>query len=150
VTATSLPFRVAYALLAFPLAAGAGFYGCILLWPRAAALLHGPDPGLDWYGMFIGSLTVGLGLGFAAALVALTMPWRRQRRRSGRGTRAVISCAVVLAATLAFTGGEHTLLFDLGFAAWLAYALTFTFVRYGVLDGVSERARRRRARAEGA
>ena len=45
-----------------------------------------------------------------------------------------LSGAFVVLASSAFADLGHPLLVDLAFAAWLAYTVTFTFVRYGVLD----------------
>jgi len=45
-----------------------------------------------------------------------------------------LSGVFVVVAAAVFADLGHTLLVDFAFAAWLAYTVTFTFVRYGVLD----------------
>ncbi len=125
-----LPARIGYAVVAFPVVGAAAFYACTWLWPRIA----GADLGTEGYGIFAGSLGVGAVCGLTASLLALTLPWRRRKRRSGRTRRTVIAGVVVVLASLGFAGTGHELIYDLMFAAWLAYAMAFTYVRYGVRD----------------
>lgn len=132
--ALGLPARIGYALAALAVGAAAGFYGSIWLLPKLVKLLQGPDAGVDEFVLFQGALGIGTGLAFSAALVALTLPWKRRRRRSGRQRRIVVSGVFVVLASLSFASQGHALMYDLAFAAWLAYAMAYTFVRYGVLD----------------
>jgi hypothetical protein len=141
--ALGLPARIGYALVALAVGAAVGFYGSIWLLPKLVKLLQGPDAGLDEFLLFQGALGVGTGLAFSAALVALTLPWKRHRRRSGRQRRIVVSGVFVVLASLSFASQGHALTYDLAFAVWLAYAMAYTFVRYGVLDSA------RRASYEG-
>jgi hypothetical protein len=127
---TGLPARIGYAVVAFPAVGAAAFYASTWLWPKFA----GADLGTEGYGIFAGSLGVGAVFGLTAFLLALTLPWRRRRRRSGRTRRIVVACVVVVLASLGFAGLGHELIYDLMFAAWLAYAMAFTYVRYGVRD----------------
>ena len=87
----------------------------------------------DGYGLFRTALGIALGLGLTAALVGLTLPWKRRKRR-GRGRRIVIASVIVVLLSVAFASQQHKVIYDLLFAAWLAYALAFTYVRFGVLD----------------
>jgi hypothetical protein len=132
--AVSLPARIGYAIVALALGAVAGFYGSLWLLPKLVKLLQGPDEALDDFLLFQGALGVATGLAFTSALVALTLPWKRRRRRSGRQGRMIVSGVFVVVASLSFAGQGHALIYDLAFAAWLAYALAYTFVRYGIVD----------------
>jgi hypothetical protein len=127
---TGLPARIGYAVVAFPVVGAAAFYTSTWLWPKIA----GADLGIEGYGIFAGSLGVGAVFGLTAFLLALTLPWTRRRRRGGRTRRVVVACVVVVLASLGFAGLGHQLIYDLLFAAWLAYAMAFTYVRYGVRD----------------
>jgi hypothetical protein len=132
--AVGLPARIGYAIVALPAGGAAGFYSTVWLLPKLERYLLGGDPGIDEYRLFLAAVGVGAGLAFTAFLIALTLPWKRRRRRGGRGWRIVASCVVVLLASLAFAGQGHALIYDLAFAGWLAYVTAYTFVRYGVLD----------------
>ena len=129
-----LPARIGYAVVALAGGGAAGFYSSIFLLPRVESFLQSGDSGGDGFDMFKTALLVGVGLAFTASLIALTMPWRRRRKRRGRTGRMVISCVAVVLASLGFAGQGHAVVYDLVFAAWLAYAMAFTFVRYGVID----------------
>jgi peptidoglycan/LPS O-acetylase OafA/YrhL len=128
--AVGLPARLAYAVAALAAAGVAGFYASIWLLPKVVAQSADDD---DGYGLFRAALGIALGLGVTAALVALTLPWKRRKRR-GRGRRIAIASVVVVLLSVAFASQRHRVVYDLLFAAWLAYALAFTYVRYGVLD----------------
>ena len=129
-----MPARIAYALVALPIGGAVGFYGGIWVLPRLVSFFQGSDWNIDDYLLFELALGLGTGLAFTASLIALTLPWKRRRRRGGRRTRIAISCVLVVMASLSFARQAHTLLYDLIFAAWLAYTMAFTFVRYGILD----------------
>ena len=132
--AVSLPARIGYAIVALALGAAAGFYGSLWLLPKLVKLLQGPDAALDDFLLFQGALGVATGLAFTAALVALTLPWKRRRRRSGRQGRMIVAGVFVVLVSLSFASQGHALIYDLAFAAWLAYAMAYTFVRYGIVD----------------
>ena len=134
--AVGLPARVAYCLAAMPVAGAAGFYAGIWALPKLAKTFPGPEARVEDYGLFLGAIAVGAGLAFALSMVALTLPWKRRRRRTGRGVRVTISCVLVVLASLVFADRGHAVVYDLAFAAWMAYVLAFTVVRYGVLDRV--------------
>ena len=129
-SAENLPTRIGYAAVAFLAVAAAGFYATIWLAPRFTR----PTTDDDGYELFRTAIGVAVAVGFSAALAGLTLPWKRRKRRSGRGRRIAISCVIVVALSVAFASQDHALLFDLLFAAWLAYMLAFTYVRYGLLD----------------
>jgi hypothetical protein len=130
--------------MALPLGGTVGFYAVMLL-PKLAAIypkldsnlaayLPKLDPGGDGYGIFKFALWVGGVVAFTACLMALTLPWRRRRKRRGRALRIALSCVLVVVASAGFADVVHALIYDLVFAAWLAYVMAYTFVRYGVLD----------------
>jgi Kef-type K+ transport system membrane component KefB len=133
--AVGLPARVGYAVASLAAVGAAGFYASIWLLPKVASQAADDD---DGYGIFRAALGIAIALGFTAALVGLTLPWKR-RRRHGRGQRIAISGVIVVLVSVGFASQEHSVLFDLLFAAWLAYVLAYTYVRYGVLDKASSR-----------
>jgi hypothetical protein len=133
-SAVGLPARICYAIVALPAGGAAGFYSVIWLLPKLADLLQQPDLGLENYTMFASALFFGGAVALTASLVALTLPWKRRRKHRGRELRIVLSSIFVVLASAAFSGLGNALIVDLAFAGWLAYTVTFTIVRYGVLD----------------
>jgi hypothetical protein len=129
-----LAARVVYAAIALPAGGAAGFYACVRLLPKLAPMLGLPSPEADSEALFQLALSVGAGVALTAFLCALTLPWKRRRQRHGRGTRIFVTCVLVVGASLAFAGLGHRLIYDLLFAAWLAYLFALTYVRYGVVD----------------
>ena len=132
--ATGLPARIVYAALGLVAGGAAGFYATMWLMPKLILHFWGADADVDVYGVFNSALGVGAGSAFTLFLVALTLPGKRHRRRSGRGGRVMVSCIFVVLASLAFAGLGHRLIYDLAFAAWLAYGTAYTYVRYGIID----------------
>ena len=128
--AVGLPARIGYAVAALAAAGAAGFYASIWLLPKFVSQVAEDD---DGYGLFRMALCIALVLGATAALVGLTLPWKRRKRR-GRGRRIVAASVIVVLLSVAFASQGHKILYDLLFAAWLAYVLAFTYVRHGVLD----------------
>ena len=112
----------------------AGFYPVVLLGPKIEVLFRIPDTGLEGFDVFQIAVCAGAALAYTAALIGLTLPWLRLRKRRGRSLRMAVAGVFVVLASAAFANGGHRLLYDLGFAVWLGYTTTFTFVRYGVLD----------------
>jgi len=143
-SAVSLPARLAYAMVALPLGGAAGFYSSMAVLPKLAVVQSQLTSDIDGYGVFKASVSVGAAVAFTAALYALTLPWRRHRKRSGRPARTVIAGVLVVVASAGFAAQGHALIYDLVFAGWLTYTMAFTFVRYGVLD----QARRTRPNAD--
>jgi hypothetical protein len=143
--AISLQARLMYAVVAVPLGGAVGFYLSIYLLPKLSVVLTFIDTGSDGRELFEIALGVGTLLAFTAAMVALTLPWKRHRKRRGRTGRIGVTCAVVVLASVSFAAEVHSLVYDLVFAAWLAYVMSYTFVRYGVVD----QQRRRSAAATG-
>ncbi len=135
-TPIGLPARIAYAVGAFPVAAGSCFYLTAPLFLKYVLPYDTLEPGMDGYRAFVLALATGLALGFTAFLFALTLPRIRSRTRRGRPLRAGLSAAFVLVATLTVASQTHAVMYDLGMAVWLALTLTVTFVRYGVADPV--------------
>jgi hypothetical protein len=134
--ASGLPARISYFVVALPLGGAAGFYSSMWLLPKLAGRYPQLDTGVNGEGFFYLSLGLGAALAFSASLLALTLPWSRHRKRRGRPWRITFSCVVVVVASAAFAAEVHGLGYDLAFAAWLAYTMAYTFVRYGVIDQV--------------
>ena len=145
-SASSLFARILYAAVAIPAAGAVGFYASLVLLPKVAQIPGYRFAVMDEQQIFLAAIGVGALLAFPASLLALTMPWRRHRKRRGRVVRAILSAVLVLGVTLSFAQRGHAIAADLALATWLAYTITFTFVRYGVLD----RARRKRDRSASA
>jgi hypothetical protein len=137
--AMGLGGRIVYALVVAALAGAGGFYGCMLLFRMMWVQLE--YPAADGAGGF--SFAIGLGalLAFTGSLIALTQPGRRRRKRRGRLARAIVSSVIVLLGSIVFAAEGHAVVLDLALPVWLAYTLTFTFVRYGVLDQSSREQR---------
>jgi uncharacterized membrane protein YfcA len=133
-TARGLPARIGYTVAALPLGGAAGFYSSIWLLPKLAGSYPQLDPGVDGRAFFDLALGVGAAMAFSAALLALTLPWSRHRKRRGRSWRITLSCVVVAVGSAAFSAEVHGLVYDLIFAVWMAYTVAYTFVRYGVVD----------------
>ena len=129
--AIALPARIGYAVGALVVAGTAGFYGSMWLLPKLVSDTGGDD---DGYGIFRAAVGIGLAMGFSGALLGLTLPWKRRRRKSGRGRRIAISFLFVVGLSVGFASQQHLLLLDLLFAVWIAYTLAYTYVRYGVRD----------------
>jgi len=132
----SLPVRMVYTAIALPVGGAAGFYSCILLLPKLALYFPQLDGDVDGFGMFKIALGVGAALAFTLSLLALTQPWKRHRKRRGRAWRITASCALVVVASAGLAADGYSIVYALAFAAWLAYTMAYTFVRYGVVDDV--------------
>jgi uncharacterized membrane protein YfcA len=132
--ASGLPARIVYTAVALPLGGLAGFYASIYMLPRLAARFPQLDPGLNGERFFYLAMGTGLAVAFSMALVALTLPWSRHRERRGRRWRITLSSVMVVVASVTFAAEVHGLVYDLVFAAWMAYLMAYTFVRYGVVD----------------
>jgi hypothetical protein len=148
--ATGLPARIVYAAVALPAAGAAGFYATAFLLPKLGPGLGLELPAPESEDLFRLALSVGAILAAPAFLCALTLPWRRRRHRGGRRWRLAISAVIVVAASVAFSGLGHSLLYDLAFAAWLAYMLALTYVRYGLVDQKSSGVRSAQVKEGGA
>jgi hypothetical protein len=142
--ASGLPARIVYAVAALPLGGAAGFYASIWLLPKLASRFPQLDSGANGERFFYLALGAGAAVAFSLALLALTLPWSRHRERRGRAWRITVSSVVVVAASVVFAAEVHGLLYDLAFAAWMAYTMAYTFVRYGVVDQTRRRSGSRR------
>lgn len=123
-----------YAVLALALGGVGGFYAAMWEYPILLLRFQGADADLDGQGIFMVALSAGAVVAFTAFMMALTLPWSRPRRRSGRGVRFAIAAVFVVIASLGFAGLHHHVIYDLTFAAWLAYVTAYTYVRYGLRD----------------
>jgi len=131
--AVGFPARVTYAVCALPVGVAAGFYVSMWLLPKVVGAWE-PNSSPDGYTLFTTSIAIGIAVACAAALLALTLPWKRHRQRHGRTGRIALSCLFVVVASAIFAAQVHDVLIDFAFAAWLAYFIAFTYVRYGVRD----------------
>ncbi len=131
---TGLPARILYALGFTPVGCVAGFYVGVYVFTRLIPLLEGiSDPAPGWAD-FVFSLLVGVGAGFSVFFYALTLPRHRLRRRGGRVWRLVWSALLVFVVAVTVQVEGVPLRYTVGLMLWLSLTLTFTFVRYGVLD----------------
>lgn len=133
--ASALPFRVLYALVAAPVASIGGFYAGVLLLPRILPGLHGDAAADAGWGDFVLAVLLAGAIGFTAFLYALTLPWRRLRRRRGRPLRITLSAALVLLVSVSAAAEAVPVGYIAGVTVWMALVLTFTFIRYGIRDG---------------
>jgi CDP-diglyceride synthetase len=137
--AASLPVRVFYALIAIPAGGAVGFYSSMLLLPKLVTVFPQLDSDGEGFGVFKLAICVGAALAFTMSLLALTMPWKRHRKRHGRAGRIGVTCALVVVTSAGLSVEGVSLLLDLGFAVWLAYTMAYTFARYGVVDQARRR-----------
>ncbi len=141
--ASGLPARIVYTAVALPLGGAAGFYLSMYLLPHVGARFPQLDSGVNGERFFYLALGVGSAIAFSAALLALTMPWTRHRKRRGRPWRITLSCVLVVVASVAFAAEVRGLVCDLVFAVWMALIDgVLHLMRYGVVDD----GRRRRSR----
>jgi len=136
--AVSLPARIGYAVVAFPAGEALGFAASYWVYPSLAKFLMGWPPSIDESRLYA-AVGIGAVVGFTALMIALTFPWQRRKRRTGRALRSIFSGIFVVIASMGFAGLGHKLIYDLVFAGWLAYLMAFTYVRHGVLDRVTQR-----------
>lgn len=129
--ALGLQARVGYAVAASLVLGTAGFYLAIWVLPK---FISGTMPEDDGYSIFRAAIGIGLAMALSGALMGLTLPWKRRRRRSGRGRRIALSFLFVVGLSIGFASQQHSLVLDLFVAAWLAYAFAYTYVRHGILD----------------
>jgi hypothetical protein len=123
-----------YAVVAIPAGGAAGFYSSMALLPRLATTFPQMDVDGEGLGIFRIAICVGAALAFTFSLLALTLPWRRHRKRRGRAWRIGASCLLVVVTSAGLSVEGYSLTYDLAIAVWLAYTMAFTFVRYGVTD----------------
>jgi uncharacterized membrane protein YfcA len=141
-TAASLPARIFYTVVAVPLGGAAGFNSIMFLLPKLVARYPKLETGMSGQEMYNLAVGVGAGVAFTVALFALTLPWIRHRKRNGRGWRVGLSCVLVVILSAGFAAEVHRLIPDLLFAAWLAYTMAYTFVRYGAIDDARRKSSR--------
>lgn len=131
---TGLQARIGYAVAAFAVAGVVGFY--VSAWLLHQYALTPQSSEGEMYVVFKTAIALGVLVGISAGLVGLTLPWLRPKRRSGRKQRTVVAGVAVLLAVLVFASTGHPLFYDLAAALWLAYVVSFTYVRYGIRDRV--------------
>jgi hypothetical protein len=134
---SGLPMRVLYATVATPVAAIGGFYVSVLLLTRGVPALEGAPSGDPGWAEFILSLLVASAVGFTVFCYALTLPWRRLRRRRGRPLRIVVSAMLVLLVSVIAAAEAVPMSYVAGLMIWMSLVLTFTLIRYGVRDRIT-------------
>jgi hypothetical protein len=132
--AIGLPVRVAYASAVLVLSGVATFYCCMHWLPEYTTAYPALDPDGEGYGVFKVAICIAVSVALTVSLPVLTLPGVRRRKRRGRGTRIAFTAVVVVIASVLFADQGLRLRCDLLFAAWLAYLMAFTFVRYGIRD----------------
>ena len=137
--ARGLPARIGYVVVATPAACVGGFYLGIWVLTRALPSLYGVQDANPGWQEFLFSLLVGGAAGFTTFFYALTLPWGRLRRRRGRTWRMAASALIVLVPSVMAAAEGVPLRYVAVLMVWLAVVLTFTFVRYGVLDRYGRR-----------
>lgn len=131
---TGLPARIVYAVVSAPLACAAGFYLGVFVLTRAVPAMEGiPQPEVTWAN-FVISIFAGFAVGFSVFFYALTLPRLRLRRRGGRAWRMAASAVLVLMASVMAEAEGVSLWYTAALMLWISVTLTFTFIRYGVLD----------------
>lgn len=134
-TATGLPARIAYAVVATPLAAIGGFScGMFALTHGSAVWQAGLMPQPEFV-EFALSLIVAAAVAFPVFWWALTLPRIRLRRRAGRVWRTVFSALIVLVTSVAIRVDGVPLRYTIALMLWMAVILMFTFIRYGLVGG---------------
>jgi hypothetical protein len=133
-TASSLPARIGYAIIAFPIGAILGYFIMLQLLLRIGSIFKDPHPSMQGFGYFMMSLAAAATLGLSLSLVALTLPWYRPSAKTGRTMRIVLSALVVFFAFIVLSGQGNALIFSMAVSVWLALVLSLTFIRHGVLD----------------
>lgn len=136
--AATLTTRTVYAVIAFLLGAVVTFFYLMQVLPEFTRIFPELDPDLDGYLIFRISLCAAMLMASSLALYELTQPGARPRKSKGRDSRMAMASVVVVLSSLAFSGLGWRWFYDLIFAAWMAYNLGYTFVRYGVLDEVKQ------------
>ncbi|HEV2647343.1 MAG TPA: hypothetical protein VGU46_13345 [Acidobacteriaceae bacterium] len=143
-----LPARALSASAAFVLVGAVIFHICMRVLPGYVANHPEYNPGIDGYGMFKTAIGIAFASGLTLSLPLLTLPGIRRRRRGGRPVRTAVACGLVVGGSLLFAEEGFSLGSDVLFAAWLAYLLSFTFVRYGLRDEARRSSRTKTDRPE--
>lgn len=138
---SALPLRILYAVIATPVASIGGFYAGVVFLTRVLPAVHGLPPVDAGWAEFIVSVMVAVAVGFTVFLLALTLPWRRLRRRRGRALRIVVSALLVLSISVIAAAEAVPVAYIAGLMVWMSVMLTFTLIRYGVRDRVRSGAR---------
>jgi hypothetical protein len=134
VTATSLPARFGYALVAFPVGAVLGYILMLKLLFKIGFLFQDPHPSMQGFGYFMMSLAAAATMAITASLFALTLPWIRPARSQGVVPRTIASAVFVLIAFFILAGQGHAPIFVFAVTGLLVGMLYITYVRHGVLD----------------
>ncbi len=133
-SASSLPARIGYAIVAFPIGAILGYFLMLQVLLRIGSIFQDPHPSMQAFGYFMMSLAAAATLGLSFSLVAITLPWCRPSAKTGRTTRIVLAALVVFFPFVVLSRQGNALIFSMAVSLWLALVLSFTFIRHGVLD----------------
>ena len=133
-TASGLPARIGYALVAFPTGALLGYVAALKLLIRFGSVFEDPHPSMQGFGYFMMSLAAAATLALTASLIALTLPWSRPVKVRGRIARIITSVLLVLFAFVILSGQGHAPIFIFALTIWLAAVAYFTFIRHGIFD----------------
>jgi hypothetical protein len=84
ISATSLPARIGYAVVSFPVAALAGYLLTLKLLIKFGSIFQDAHPSMQGFGYFMMSLAVAATFGLTAFLMGLTLPWKRPVKAQGK------------------------------------------------------------------
>jgi hypothetical protein len=123
-------------VIAFAIGAVAGFFGTLALLTRTpiGPLFKDAHPSVAGFGYFMMGLAEAAATAVTAALLFITLPWKRPLKDSGTIGRFVIAGLLSLLTFVILTGQGHAPAFVLAITIWIALVAYFTYVRHGILD----------------
>jgi hypothetical protein len=133
-SATSLPARIGYAIVVAPLGAVLGYVLALKLLIKFGSIFQDPHSSMQGFGYFMMSLASAATFAVMGSLVAITLPWKRPIKASGKVGRIVVSVVLLGIAFLILAGQGHALIFVLAVIGCLALMFYLTYIRHGVLD----------------
>jgi hypothetical protein len=123
-------------VIALAVGAAAGFFGILALLTRTpiGPLFQDAHQSMEGFGYFMMGLAGAASTAITAALIFITLPWKRPLKASGKIGRFVIAALSSLLAFVILIGQGHALAFVLAITIWIALVAYFTYVRHGILD----------------
>ena len=98
------------------------------------SIFQDPHSSMQGFGYFMMSLASAATFAVMGSLVAITLPWKRPIKASGKVGRIVVSVVLLGIAFLILAGQGHALIFVLAVIGCLALMFYLTYIRHGVLD----------------
>jgi hypothetical protein len=123
-------------VIALAVGALGGFFGMLALLTRTpiGPLFQDAHPSMAGFRYFKMGLAVAAATAITAALIFITLPWKRPLKASGKFGRVVTSALLSLLTFVILTGQGHAPAFVLAITIWIALVTYFTYVRHGILD----------------